>query len=195
MKQSPLIPKILAILEHHGFRWPAGKPPADLCIRRTYAGHQQRNAGAWSWCLWSDTEPKAANVGSQDPASDIARLSPEWTTLYRMPYDITFGAIARYQDGQPFSRMVVVRDLNQGAEAVRAYPSGGTRFTFTGTLDLRLQKGFRIGTTRLDVMLDAYNLLTRSNEVEEDVVTGPAFRTSTAIQPPHSVHLGLRMTF
>jgi hypothetical protein len=112
-----------------------------------------------------------------------------------MPYDITIGAIARYQDGQPFSRMVVVRDLNQGGEAVQAYPNGGTRFTFTGTLDLRLQKGFRLGASRLDVMLDAYNLLTRSNEVEEYVVTGPAFRTSTAIQPPHSIHLGLRVTF
>jgi hypothetical protein len=119
----------------------------------------------------------------------------KWTTLYRMPYDVTLGAIARYQDGQPFSRMVVVRDLSQGAEAVRAYPSGGTRFTFTGTLDLRVQKGFRIGTSRLDVIVDAYNLLTRSNEVEEYVVTGPAFRTSTAIQPPHSVHLGARVTF
>ena len=119
----------------------------------------------------------------------------KWTTLYRMPYDVTFGAIARYQDGQPFSRMVVVPDLNQGAEAVQAYPNGGTRFTFTGTLDLRLQKGFTIRSTRLDVVFDAYNLLTRSNEVEEYVVTGPDFRTSTAIQPPHSLQMGLRVTF
>ena len=119
----------------------------------------------------------------------------KWTTRYRMPYDITLGAIARYQDGQPFSRLVIVRDLNQGAEAVQAYPNGGTRFTFTGTLDLRIQKAFRIGAARLDALFDAYNLLTRSNEVEEYVVTGPAFRTSTAIQPPHSFHLGVRLKF
>ena len=138
--------------------------------------------------------PNAATYARGRLFSDRA-FTIKWTTLYRMPYDVTLGAIARYQDGQPFSRMVVAPDLNQGAEAVQAYPSGGTRFTFTGTLDLRVQKGFRIGTSRLDVMLDAYNLLTRSNEVEEHVVTGPAFRTSTAIQPPHSVHLGLRVTF
>jgi hypothetical protein len=88
-----------------------------------------------------------------------------------------------------------MRDLNQGAEAVQAYPNGGTRFTFTGTLDLRVQKAFKVGAARLEALFDAYNLLTRSNEVEEYVVTGPAFRTSTAIQPPHSVHLGLRVTF
>jgi hypothetical protein len=140
------------------------------------------------------TNPNAATYARGRLFSDRG-FTIKWTTLYRMPYDVTFGAIARYQDGQPFSRMVVVRDLNQGAEAVQAYPNGGTRFTFTGTLDLRVQKGVRIGAGRLDVMLDAYNLLTRSNEVEEYVVTGPAFRTSTAIQPPPSVHLGVRVTF
>jgi hypothetical protein len=140
------------------------------------------------------TNPNAATYARGRLFSDRG-FTIKWTTLYRMPYDVTFGAIARYQDGQPFSRMVVVRDLNQGAEAVQAYPNGGTRFTFTGTLDLRVQKGVRMGATRLDVILDAYNLLTRSNEVEEYVVTGPAFRTSTAIQPPPSVHLGVRVTF
>ena len=139
------------------------------------------------------TNPNAATYARGRLFSDRG-FTIKWTTLYRMPYDITVGAIARYQDGQPFSRMVVVRDLNQGTEAVQAYPNGGTRFTFTGTLDLRLQKGFTIGSTRLDAVFDAYNLLTRSNEVEEYVVTGPDFRTSTAIQPPHSLHLGLRVT-
>jgi hypothetical protein len=140
------------------------------------------------------TNPNAATYSRGRLFTDRG-FTIKWTTRYRMPYDITLGAIARYQDGQPFSRLVIVRDLNQGAEAVPAYPSGGTRFTFTGTLDLRLQKAFRIGTARLEALFDAYNLLTRSNEVEEYVVTGPAFRTPTAIQPPPSLHLGLRVKF
>jgi len=140
------------------------------------------------------TNPNAATYSRGRLFTDRG-FTIKWTTRYRMPYDITLGAIARYQDGQPFSRLVIVRDLNQGAEAVQAYPNGGTRFTFTGTLDLRLQKAFRIGAARLDALFDAYNLLTRSNEVEEYVVTGPAFRTPTAIQPPHSLHLGLRVNF
>jgi hypothetical protein len=140
------------------------------------------------------TNPNAATYARGRLFSDRG-FTIKWTTVYRMPYDISLGAIARYQDGQPFSRIVVVPDLNQGHEAVQAYPSGGTRFTFTGSLDLRLQKGFMIGSTRVDALFDAYNLLTRSNEVEEYVITSPAFRTPTAIQPPHSVHLGLRLTF
>jgi hypothetical protein len=140
------------------------------------------------------TNPNAATYARGRLFSDRG-FTIKWTTVYRMPYEITLGAIARYQDGQPFSRIVVVPDLNQGTEAVQAYANGGTRFTFTGSLDLRLQKGFRVGAARIDALFDAYNLLTRSNEVEEYVFTGPAFRTPTAIQPPHSVHLGLRLTF
>jgi hypothetical protein len=32
------------------------------------------------------------------------------------------------------------------------------------------------------------------NEVEEDVVWGPRFRTVTAVQPPRTVRLGLRLS-
>lgn len=119
----------------------------------------------------------------------------KWTTRYRLPKDVTVAAIARYQDGQPFSRLVLVPSLNQGAEAVQAYPNAGSRYTFTGTLDLRAQKAFVVGRTRLSAVLDAYNLFTRSNEVEEYVVSGAGFRASTAIQPPASVHLGISVSF
>jgi hypothetical protein len=118
------------------------------------------------------------------------------TAVYQFPYQVTVGAIARYQDGQPFSRVTVVPDLNQGTEFVRAYPAGDARFMFTGTLDLRLQKRVKFGPTGVDLFVDAYNVLNMGNEVEEHVVTGfPAFRDITAIQPPLSVHIGLRLGF
>ena len=114
---------------------------------------------------------------------------------YRFAGDVNLGAIARYQDGQPFSRLTVVPGLNQGTEIIRAFPAGDSRFTYTGTLDLRLQKGFAAGSARIDAILDAYNVVNLGNEVEERVVTGPGFRTITAIQPPRTLHLGLRLTF
>ncbi len=140
------------------------------------------------------TNPNGASYARGRLFSDRA-FTIKWTTLYRFPGDFTVGGIARYQDGQPFSRMVLFEDLNQGAEAVQAYPNAGSRFTFTGTLDLRVQKGLRFGPTQLDLILDAYNLFTRGNEVEEYVVSGPLFRTPTAIQPPRSLHVGARVTF
>ena len=119
----------------------------------------------------------------------------KWTTMYHLPGDVTVSAIARYQDGQPFSRMVLAPTLNQGAEAIQAYPNAGSRFTFTGSLDLRAQKAFHAGRSTVTAFIDAYNLFTRRNEVEEYVISSPAYRTSTWTEPPHSVHAGLRIGF
>jgi hypothetical protein len=140
------------------------------------------------------TNPNAASYARGRLFSDRA-FTIKWTMLYRFPGDVTVGGIARYQDGQPFARVVVLPGLNQGAEAVPAYPNGATRYTFTGSFDLRVQKGFRIGAARLDGILDAYNLFTRNNSVEEYIATDAGFRTSIAIQPPPAVHLGLRVSF
>jgi hypothetical protein len=116
-------------------------------------------------------------------------------TVYRFRDDLRLGMIARYQDGQPFSRVLVVPNLNQGVEAVRAFPNGDSRFTYTATLDARLQKAFRIGDRRLAAMVDAYNLGNLANEVEEVTTSAPGVRIASAIQPPVSVHIGLRVTF
>jgi hypothetical protein len=118
------------------------------------------------------------------------------SAVYRFPHDVTLGAIARYQDGQPFSRVTVVQNLNQGTEFVRAYAAGDARFKYTGTLDVRLQKRITMGGVAVAAFVDAYNLANMGNEVEERVVTGgPAFRDITAIQPPLTVHIGLRVRF
>ena len=121
--------------------------------------------------------------------------------VFAFPYGVTLGAIARYQDGQPFSRVTVVPGSTtalqpaQGTEFVRAYPAGDARFMYTGTLDLRLQKQFAVGGVTFDLFADGYNVINMGNEVEERVVTGPGFRDITAIQPPLAVQVGMRLRF
>ena len=114
---------------------------------------------------------------------------------YRFPKDATLGIVARYQDGQHFARLVIVPDLDQGAEAIRAFPNGKTRFTYTMTIDVRVQKAFAVSTRRMTVLADAYNLLNRAKEVEEFPVTGPMSRLTAAVQPPRAVHVGLKIRF
>ena len=125
-----------------------------------------------------------------------------------------FGTVARYQDGQPFTRVVIAPDVAQGVDEIPATPRGqlvmgpgvsdtqgryivpsGHRFTFTMTWDGRVEKSFRLGRQRLALSADAFNLLGLHQEVEEDVVTGPAFRTPTAVQPPRAFRLGARLEF
>jgi hypothetical protein len=105
------------------------------------------------------------------------------------------GAVVRYQDGQPFARLVVAPDLAQGPEAVRAIPNGRSRFAYTLSLDARVEQGVDVGRTRLSAIAEGFNLLGTAHEVEEDVLSGPAFRTPTAQQPPRALRLGLRLEF
>jgi hypothetical protein len=115
--------------------------------------------------------------------------------VFSLPWDVRVGYAARYQDGQHFARLILVDGLNQGIEPVRAFRNGRTRFTFTGTLDARVQKGFSAGARRLALILDVYNVLNTAYEVEEFSQTGPRSRVTSAVQPPRAVHLGVRVTF
>jgi hypothetical protein len=139
-------------------------------------------------------DPNAATFARGRTFNDRA-YTAKVTAVYRFPKATTLGMIARYQDGQPFARLLVDRGLNQGAEAIRAFANGDSRFTFTGTLDARLQKRFLAGSRAVDVVADVYNLIGLSNSVEEKTTAAPDVRTSTAVQPPFTLHLGLRLVF
>jgi hypothetical protein len=115
--------------------------------------------------------------------------------VYRFPARIRLGAILRYQDGQPFTRLVIASNLTQGPTAVRSYANGGSAFTYTGTLDIRVQKVFTTGRSEVTAVVDVYNLTNLDNEVAEYVVSGPMFRTPTARQPPRTALAGVRVTF
>lgn len=109
-----------------------------------------------------------------------------------LPFAFRFGFAARYQDGQPFSRIVVVPDLAMGPDMIHAYRTGRTRYTYTLTLDLRLQKTLRVMGREAAVMVDVFNATQHKNEVNEDAATTPLFRLSTAVQPPMTARVGFR---
>ena len=119
----------------------------------------------------------------------------KWSAIYQLPYGLRGGSAARYQDGQHFSRVVIARNVNQGVDFIPALPRGLTRYTYAFTLDTHLERQFVFATRRATFVLDVFNLLNTNNEVEEDEVTGPAFRNSTAVQPPRSVRIGVRLSF
>jgi len=114
---------------------------------------------------------------------------------FRLPHEIGIGTIVRYQDGQPFSRLAVGTGLAQGPEPIRAYTPGRTRFSFVGSVDLRVQKDIVLARGRLGVFLDVFDLFNTAREVEEIVATSPDFRDVSAVEPPRSVRIGLRLHF
>jgi hypothetical protein len=116
--------------------------------------------------------------------------------IYRFPSGLTIGALARYLDGQPFGRLVAVNDLlTQGPMLVRSYRNGGSAFSYQGTLDVRVQRAFRVGRATMTAGVDVYNLPGLQNEVSEYVVGGPRFRESTAVQPPRTGLVSVRVSY
>jgi len=88
-----------------------------------------------------------------------------------------------------------VPNLNQGPTAVRAYANGGAAFSYTGTLDVRVQKAFTTPHSEVAAVLDVYNLPNLGREVTEYIVSGARFRTPTAQQPARTALVGVRVTF
>jgi len=140
------------------------------------------------------TDPNAATNARGRPFTERG-YTIKTAGVYRFADDLRLGMSARYQDGQHFARLVIVPDLNQGVEAIRAFVNGKTRFTYTMTIDARLQKDFRVRGRRMTGVLDVYNAFNTRTEIEEFAVTGPLSRTISAVQPPRSIHLGLKLGF
>ena len=115
--------------------------------------------------------------------------------VYNARRRITLAAVARYADGQNFARVVVVPDLPQGADVVRAYANGKSKFTYTATLDLRLQKAVTWRGYDVKLGVESYNTTNLRNEVEEDTVTGPRWRMPTFTQPPRVIRLTAGISF
>ena len=105
------------------------------------------------------------------------------------------GFVARYQDGQPFARVVIADGLTQGREIVPAVQRGDHRFTYVLTVDARLARSFDLGRWRATAGVEAFSLFRQRREVEEYVVSGPAFRTVSAAQPTRSLRLSLSAAF
>jgi hypothetical protein len=115
--------------------------------------------------------------------------------VYQAPFDLRVGTAIRYQDGQHFARFVIPTDLNQGPEPIKGIYNGDSRFSYVLTIDMRIEKGFSVGRGRLAAVLEAFNLSGTAIEVEEDVIWGPSYRATSAVQPPRAIRLGLRYDF
>jgi len=116
---------------------------------------------------------------------------------YLAPFDINLGCIIKYYDGQPFSRKIIIDDMNQGPIYIQAHSRGAVRYEFNLTLDLRIEKSFRIGSSKLRLLLDGFNILNSGLATEENQWTSPEFklRYATEIQSPRVFRLGLAYEF
>ncbi len=115
-----------------------------------------------------------------------------------LPLGGRLAVVAKYYDGQPFARKIVVEGLAQGLTAIQAHARGVARYEFNMTVDLRLETSVSIGRAGvLRFLVDAFNLFNQSLATEENPWTGPDFplRFATRIQSPRIVRAGLQYSF
>jgi hypothetical protein len=114
-----------------------------------------------------------------------------------LPLATRLGFVAKYYDGQPFTRLIAVDGLAQGPVLIQAHPRGVARYEFNMTVDLRLEKSLRLGSTVLRLMLDAFNVFNQALATEESPWTTAEFplRFATRIQSPRLLRAGLNFEF
>ncbi len=110
---------------------------------------------------------------------------------------IRVGTVVKYYDGQPFARKIIVTGFNQGPFYIMAHPRGVARYEYNRTVDVRIEKAFALGPTRLRLMLDGFNIFNRNLATQENEWTGPDWplRFATEIQSPRLFRLGLAFEF
>ncbi len=116
---------------------------------------------------------------------------------FSLPLGIKAGFILKYYDGQPFTRKIIVRGMNQGPFYIQAFPRGVARYEYNMTFDVRMEKTFLLEKRKIKIIVDGFNVLNRALATEENEWTGPEFplRFATEVQSPRVFRLGLRLEF
>lgn len=114
-----------------------------------------------------------------------------------LPFGTRLGLVAKYYDGQPFARKIIIEDLNQGPLYIQAHPRGVARYEYNMTVDLRLEKSLSVGTAVCRFLIDAFNLFNQNLATQENEWTGPEFprRLATAVQSPRVIRVGFNFEF
>ncbi len=105
--------------------------------------------------------------------------------------------LAKYYDGQPFARKIIVEGMNQGPFYVQAFYRGQARYEFNMTVDLRLEKALTWAKSRARIIIDGFNIFNFALATAENEWTGPHFprRFATEVQSPRHIRLGFIYEF
>jgi hypothetical protein len=145
----------------------------------------------------------AATAVSLNPNAEIhvADNTGEWITKMSASYLLPKGILASVnydlRSGTPLARQVLLRG---GASipqlVVNAEPLGSISLPAIRLLDLRAAKQFDlVGTSRMEVYLDLFNVLNFNGATSINVRSGPTYLYPTAISPPRILQVGGRFSF
>jgi outer membrane receptor for Fe3+-dicitrate len=119
---------------------------------------------------------------------------------YMLPAEVQLSGSIREQSGLPETRTFPVTTaqvpgLTQVTQNVQLVPRGEYRFPWVNIVDLRVTRVFRSGNTRVEPIVDLYNIF-NNNAVTNAVQTvGPSLGRPSAIVMGRLLRLGARVNF
>ena len=138
------------------------------------------------------------NVASQEPGQptfgfDEAKVLASW----RAPWwgGFVVSGVGRWQTGVRWNR-IFFSGL-AGYPLINAEPAGSRVGPSIATVDLRIEKTFALPrqTTRIGVLMDAFNLFNAAAPLAMSGYVGPFFGLPNTLIPPRSVRAGVRVSF
>ena len=164
----------------------------------------RRETGRWSLLAsvaetWSDE----TNLGGGASYTPNALINTEnglnifktWqgkiNATVRLPGEFRVTPVYRHQSGTPFGRTFVTA-LNYGNATILAEPFNAERTPNLNIVDIRSEKIFRFGNTRVTGFFDVYNIFNSNAEQDVTKSSGSAFLRPVAITPPRIARIGGR---
>jgi hypothetical protein len=115
--------------------------------------------------------------------------------------DWTFSGILHWASGRPFTRLVGA-DANYDGDGTSDRPAGSGRNSeatpSTATVDLRASRTFIFSGSKLEILLDVFNLFNRSNVRQVQNVHAsitPPYGTPIRYGPKRQLQFGVRYSF
>ena len=78
---------------------------------------------------------------------------------------------------------------------IRSEPIGSLRLPEINLLNLRLEKGFRLGDNKLVGRVNLYNALNSNTVTGMSFLSGPSYGRILSILPPRVVELGVQFSY
>jgi Carboxypeptidase regulatory-like domain/TonB dependent receptor len=162
-----------------GYRW-------NYDLDSGYAGNNLRSA---DWVAVNPNEIINTVDGRYEFKGWGFKMNGTWETPW---YGVVLSPSLRHQAGQPFGRTILAT-MNYGSQRILTEPLDSQRQSNFTLVDLRVEKGFKLGgTKRAAGFLDIYNL-TNTN-AEENLIwgSGATFLQPTVIVGPRIVRFGVK---
>ena len=94
------------------------------------------------------------------------------------------------------ARVVQVRDVTSGGlYSVRVEENGEFRQDAVSIFDARLSRSFRIGGTRIEAVIDGFNLTNANNILSTGVITGSNLNVPLRIVTGRVFRIGAKVEF